>query len=377
MSAPEQNSMPEHLSTTPESIFPLDPEMIERRVQLFQASSNEILGLITEARGRHGRADDLYLNLDKNDLIFWHELHGRLYTDDGALLYQVGLLYGIDLAKNAHTLHNPAEDELKADNPEAFERAINYLKTTPDNIENKVGKWSWEKRRELYHTGSDLLSLANATLKDSIVEKLGGKNSVVALYDSTAMYTGMIDGAILVDAYHAYHQGREPAVYKEPISYAPEYNPDRHIDLDPGVRMILEPGGTAFPLITQMFTHWTEFQETTMRHPPVARGRGMIAYGHDRFVQDNEDLFYELFEIKEIGHKKFWPRALGATAIGATADIIAITHTEDVKFPIATALLLSAASLVHAWQRRGAKKEAERIGVPFIGAKRPTSKPTR
>lgn len=212
MSGQEWQHSPEKPAKKPESIFPLDYEAVEPYAIAYATSSSDILQMVTKARGVHGPADDLYLNLPKEELVWFQMEQGWIYSDDGELQYRVGLLYGLDMAQNTRSRRR-FEPELKADNPEALEKAIDYIK---QSYELKgSSKWNAQIQREQHFMGTDSLLTMNALLTQSIAEKLGGTYSSSNIVEGMVLYGGMIDGALLVDAYDSYRRGAEPQPARE------------------------------------------------------------------------------------------------------------------------------------------------------------------
>lgn len=297
--------------------------MLASRLALFEASSDEMLQLVTEARGRWGKATDLYLNFPIQDFIVWHET-AEDFSPKAELHYKVGLLYGMDLAQNARAQHY-ATEELEFDDAETFARALDCLKESYRGLDDNPNlEWVRQKERELRYTGSDILTLANATLQDDIFAKLGWRNRkikneqdfVEASHDTLAMHIGMVDGAIFVNALHAYKQQTEPYIFEKPdVEYAPTMNSKHHFghgigseDDEDGLlpKYKLHSGG-----LRQAVESFGKHQEEFRHDFP----KGDVGYFLDRVIQTTPNTFVPAVELKKIGYLELNKRILGATAI--------------------------------------------------------------
>lgn len=370
MSAPEHSPTPERLSTTPESIFPLDIEMLTKRLELFEASSQQMLQLVTEARGRWGKATDLYHNFPVDEVMRWHETSDD-FTQGGELYYRAGLLYGIDLAQVARSQHF-VSDELKADDPDAFEQSIQYLQETYRGLDDnhEIPNWVRQKHRELRYTGSDMLTLANATVRDNILRRLSENDGVRE--DSSALHIGMVDGAIFVNALHAFHNQTKPEVFEQPHEYAPTVNPDKHVGLVEiwgGIGYELESGDLLN--MVNFSEDWSEAQQQfSDGKKPISELGGEQLYGRDKLIQVGQNTFVMAYEIEKIGYRRTSKLVMGATAVfGAMMDYGAY-EAFDMHGPYVPAAAVAGVGLLAYFnrvRRSRARKHAAAIDVPFVG----------
>lgn len=374
MSAAELGPTPERLSTTPESIFPLDVEMLTNRLKLFEASSDEMLRVVTEARGRWGKATDLYLNFPINDFVDWHK-EARDFTPNGELHYRVGLLYGMDLAQHARSQHY-VTNELVADDPDAYDQSLTYLKETYRKLDDTPKlNWIRQKNRELRYTGSDVLTLANATLQDGIFDKLGWRERRIkteadlaeASQDISAMHTGLVDGAIFVNALHSYTRGAEPQIFEDPHEYAPTINFQTHHghglgseDDEDGliVRYELESGDLQGAI--DGFTN--EIEDVRVDFPA-----GDVGFFEKRFIQSTPNEFVRGLEIKKIGYKLLSRKMVGGAALTAVGMDVVRAVALDYHDGLTTVGVAGVLTAVTLRRRRRARKAAKDMGVPFVG----------
>jgi len=367
MSDAEHGLSPEHFAESRETIFPLDIDLLAARLRVFEASSDDMLDLVTEARGRWGDATDLYLNLPIDSFVDWHE-KAEDFTQGGELYYKAGLLHGIDLAQSARSQHY-VTGELEADDPEAFSQAVSYLKETYRDLDDAaMPNWVRQKNRELTYTGSDLMTLANATVRDNLLHRLDGENSA---QDSSALHVGMVDGAIFVDALHAYSRQKTPVLPERSYEYAPTLNPERHLDLKSVwggvVKHELESGELLSA--AQFFEDWRKSQaQFEDGEKPISDLGGEQYHGRDRFIQVGQNTFVMAFEIEKIGYRRTSKQVMGAVAVVGAAMDYASYEVFDMKGPYLPLAAIAGVGLLAYFnrvRRSRAQRHAAVAGVPF------------
>jgi hypothetical protein len=195
-----------------ETLFPLDPQLLDERMRLFEHSSEAFLRLVTEARGKWGAASSLYANMPFVDLLEWHgEKQDFALTSE--LYYRAGLLYGMDVTKMTRLGRDPMAHKLEADHPEAFAHALEYMEETYRGLDDEYGFDRRQQERELRYTGSNVL--ADATLRQylRLARQLDTVLTEDTLEDIAALHVGMVDGAIFVNAYNAFTHGVTPRTF--------------------------------------------------------------------------------------------------------------------------------------------------------------------
>jgi hypothetical protein len=208
MSIVERPHFPEY-ERSGEAIFPLDADLIQRRMAAFDASSEEFLEFATKARGEWGQATSLYTNIYGyiDTIATSHETAGD-FEINAELYYRAGLLYGMDIAKMTRLMRYPYANKLIADNFEAFSRAVEYLATTMEPTDGDDKQYA----REQHYTGSHILADTAKEQYELFAKRIG---SIDAANDISALHAGMVDGAIFVAAYDAYSHGHEPQTFPE------------------------------------------------------------------------------------------------------------------------------------------------------------------
>lgn len=198
-----------------ETLFPLDPDLVEQRMKVFQSSSEKFLRLVTEARGKYGYATSLYANMPVMDLVDWHETAGD-FPEASGLYYRAGLLYGMDVAKATRLGRDPMAHVLEASHPEAFARALAYMEDTYRGLDDEQEYGAYRQlARELRYTGSYVLASAAAIQYGRLSQEMpaSGREDGSTVDHMVALHVGMVDGAIFVDAYSAFVNGHEPQVF--------------------------------------------------------------------------------------------------------------------------------------------------------------------
>jgi len=206
---------PEH-ERSKETIFPLDTDLIAQRMKIFEASSENFLTFVIESRGKWGPATSLYANMPTANLVEWHKQE-QDFNQATEIYYRAGLLNGMDIAKAARLQHDPMAVALQANNPQVFTHATEYMKETYRGLDDEAERgWVRQKDRELRYTGSNILLEAAITQYDRLSKHIDNEK-----YDHTdsdndsalALYVGMVDGAIFVNAYSAFEHGNDPQIY--------------------------------------------------------------------------------------------------------------------------------------------------------------------
>lgn len=210
--------------TSAETVFPLDPKLIDSYLRVFGVSDEQMYDLVQAARGEAGAESSVYHHIPLAELTEWHKTE----TDfsGGDMYYKMGVLYGHDVTQHAVRVRDSGQ-QLLFDNDEAFAQALAYMKETYRGLDDQESGWRRQKLRELRYTGSDTLSIAAATQHDLLLERLPLRLDNPDVDDTLAFHVGLVDGAILTDAYHAFKHGRQPKKYNadEQQAYAPLLGP--------------------------------------------------------------------------------------------------------------------------------------------------------
>lgn len=200
-----------------ETLFPLDPDLIELRMRVFEGSSEDFLRLVTETRGKYGFATSLYANMPFADLLRWHE-EKQDFQEHSGLYYRAGLLYGMDIAKATRLGRDPMAYKLDAGHPEAFAKALAYMEDTYRGLDDTHEFGAYRQlAREQRYTGSQVLAAAAAAQYGRLSEEIGalGLSDEEIVDHAVALQVGMVDGAIFVDAYSAFVSGHEPQMFED------------------------------------------------------------------------------------------------------------------------------------------------------------------
>jgi hypothetical protein len=313
-----------------QGIFPLHPDSVQGNFRdLFKLTSERVLDLIRTARSQ-GPEDELFaylVNRHAQNWENWHVSEGDFSDSEVTRThYEIGLLYGVDMAQQISTMQR-VQSPLKADNPEALNQAVDYLYETYRGLSDsdKAPGWVRQKQREMRFTGSDILTIANATLDDHIRGMMGqealGKN------DSQAVHIGLVDGVIFLNAYERFAAGAEPEAFDEPVEYVPTFDPRKHVtDLSDGGGLLESNELHPFEdLIVHQLDESDELgnvEELSAGTPALGTlnyllHTGAIS-GDKRFVQHGPNEFRWAVELKEIKIEDYrLTRSLGLFAVGA------------------------------------------------------------
>ncbi len=352
-------------NTHQESLFPFNPESVIEGLGNFSTSSKNMLELITYARGPKGAANELYTNLPITELESWHIENGD-FTPNGDLLYRAGLLYGVDLATRL-AAESSLTSPLVLEDPPAFAKAIDYLKESYRGLEDDPHKPEWlhQKERELLYTGSDILSLANATLNDR-VRNLLWDEGVDYHDDELALHVGVVDGAILVDAYRSYMQGNLPLRFKEPVhEYVPVFDNRLH-----------QKGNIAEQISRYNFSGLDEirilvdgFSQDNEAEFSSKLPLGSVMHSRQRYVQVGTNSFAIAMEVTSIDRAPLSARIIGAFSLmGAAVDVYYMVYQSDLpmaNIPISTFMLSGIGYYFERYRRKDELKEYEALGVPI------------
>jgi hypothetical protein len=218
-----------------ESLLPFRiAELQSLESRLLSVSTADLQSFVA-VRKDGSRADSMLATLYGARLGSWHREAGRLADDTAELFYDAGQLYGIQLCEDRYWADHEAP--LPADDADAYAVAKSHVLTTYDNFDlpPDTPRWEREKRRELAFTGSDLLSILNASLYPHTRAQLQ------ELYDmdevpsdsALAFYTGLLDAVIFTDAYLRFRKSLAPQVFPVALSYAsPAGAAETHLTVD-------------------------------------------------------------------------------------------------------------------------------------------------
>lgn len=349
--APEKMPAFEH-EPTARSIFPVQLESLKEPLHRLNTDPEAIQRLIADAR-RYGAANDVFVNLihyDDGKLEAWHQDQGD-FTADGLFHYNLGLLYGVDLAQNIRS-QATAMPTLKADDPVAFDSAVNYLLTSYDDLDGMLDGWRRQKERELRLTGSDIVTVAYAGLHDRVSHMLESQNSEVRINEQ-AMHIGLVDGMLFVDAYDQYKNEHTPVSFEQATEHIPSFNANKHLAVAPGDLAAIY-SIDSIDDVEQMIGHFATSASYTVSYDDE------IVAGRDRFIQIGPNQFVTAYEIESVyqGETK---RYLGYYALaGVIADIGYIaTHSGSPAsyVPVSTIVAVGAGLLI---DRGRAKRQAKR-----------------
>lgn len=349
--APEKMPAFEH-EPTARSIFPVQLESLKEPLHRLNTDPESIQRLITDAR-RYGAADDVFVNLihyDNGKLEAWHQNQDD-FTADGSFHYNLGLLYGVDLAQNIRS-QATATPKLKADDPTAFDSAASYLLASYDDVDSTLEGWRRQKERELYLAGSDIVTVAYAGLHDRVSCILESNSGEVGMNDQ-AMHIGLVDGMLFVDAYDQYKNGHQPVPFEKPTEHIPSLDTSRHLAAEPSDLAVIY-SLDSIDDVEQMIGY------SAANKPYTVSYNGEIYTGRDKFIQIGPNQFVTAYEVETVyqGDSK---RYLGYYALaGMVADIsYAITHAGSPAsyLPISTIISVGTGFVI---ERERAKHEAKR-----------------
>jgi hypothetical protein len=337
------------------SIFPVQFESLKEPLHRLNTDPEAIQRLITDAR-RYGAANDVFVNLthyDNGKLEAWHQDQGD-FTTDGSFHYNLGLLYGVDLAQNIRS-QATATPKLKADDPAAFDSAVNYLLASYDDLNGALEGWRRQKERELHLTGSDIVTVAYAGLHDRVSCMLESQNSEVRINEQ-AMHIGLVDGMLFVDAYDQYRNEHTPAPFEHVTEHIPSFNTNKHLAVAPGDLAAIY-SIDSIDDVEQMIGHFATSKPYAISYD------GGIVDGRDRFIQIGPNQFVTAYEIESVGQVDA-KRYLGYYALaGIIADVgYIVTHSGAPAsyVPVSTIVAVGAGLLI---DRGRAKHQAKRTAL--------------
>jgi hypothetical protein len=324
------NTAPDNEKKTA-GIFPLHPDVVQHSfIDLFSLSSERMLSLVTDARAQ-GPEDEVYVFLINQHLENWHIKEKDFTDNDRAKThYKVGLLYGVDMAQQLFRLQRVGVD-LRADNKSAIRQSIQYLfesyRGLPDSTQ--IPGWIRQKQRELYYTGSDLLTVANASLNDRIRGMLGDGSDP---NDAQAVQVGLVDGMIFVGAYENFTTGQQPNIFEQPTEYIPVLNTYRHrIDDNDPLSFIATFEFEETDSLAELVKSVVEQQSpVTQEH-----WMGGTLSGRKILVQAGPNKFTTAVEVDEIEIRRSPTfKRLGVYALGGTVatNIDALIWTKGYTF---------------------------------------------
>jgi hypothetical protein len=351
-----------------EPLFPFAPQHVIDGLATLEHSSTELLQMITDSLGRNGPADELYTNLPIDDLVTWHT-EADDFEQGGELLYKVGLLYGMNLADEVAKEADLAS-RLRLTNAEAFDKAFDYLKDSYRGLTDTQDiNWVRQKERELHYTGSDILSLANASISDRIISRLRGMGEEVEP-NVMAELIGFVDGAIFVDAYRAYANGEEPKKFEEPAEeYTPTYNEKIHEQESP-VDLHMRIEFEDLKELMGTIKHLNELKGMLVDGESMA---GAIYHARRTIVQFGPNAFSTAVEIESIEAPRYSLKRLGLLAVGgAGVDVFSteVLHQPGRYVPLSLMIGLGLGVMIERRGRKELQKDAERRGVAFTIAPR-------
>lgn len=209
--------------------LPLSPEIVDQTIGSLHRDSRHMLALIENVR-LHEPADRLFVNVvahDNNWVERWHQTNGDV-PSDSVFYYRLGLLYGLDIAQSARRQVFATRD-LTVAGPRAFAAAMQDMGETYRGLNDSISGWQRQKARELRYAGSDVLTLATASLEYRMQQhrRTDGLPET-SEDDASSMHVGLVDGAIFVAAYAQRRANKKLAVFTDPISYVPTYDVRRH-----------------------------------------------------------------------------------------------------------------------------------------------------
>jgi len=347
------------------SLFPLHPEAVVTGLRNLERSSTPLLSLIVAARGEAGPADSFYHNLPLSDLVDWHVDEGDFEADSG-LLYKAGVLYGTDL-----TMRIAQENDmqgLRLSDFDAFDRSVAYLRDSYRGLDDENREplnWRRQRDREVRYTGSDILTLANAALSDGVYERMEEIGCANPGKSSMAQHVGVIDGAILVDAYRSFSAGSIPQTFAAPaVEYIATFQDDR---IPKNRRAIEIRGAHSFGSLEQLLGLKTGDDEALRIESPDLTGR-IIHEMVQRCVQIGPNSFVTTYDVEAIRTPFAKARQLaGYLLVGATLDFVqgGLMHIPPGKIPIATPFMLLIGLLQQKHERDRAREHAEGYGLPL------------
>jgi hypothetical protein len=171
----------------------------------------------------HGSPDSLTSAMYGAEFAAWHQEAGRLRDQPAVNVYEMGVLYGMQLYDDLH--YKKTGVVVRADDPDAYRvatatvRGSYELPLLPDGLP----RWQVEKHRDMAYTGNDLLSILNAGVHDHVMRQYS------QLYDQLppssqlsgeAFYMGLIDASIFSNTYARFKAGRGPQKFPLAVTYA-------------------------------------------------------------------------------------------------------------------------------------------------------------
>lgn len=357
-------STPEFLRTTP-SLFPFSPESVVEGLRNLENTSNAMLGMIVAARGEAGPADSFFHNLPVRDLTQWHIKEGD-FEAEGELLYKAGLLYGVDLASHVAAERDIAGRPARLD-ADALKKAVDYLYDSYRGLnddERKALNWKRQKARELLCTGSDILTLANAALSETVYDRLEEIGCENPNKSQLAQHVGVVDGAILVDAYRSYGMGVEPQKFETPVSeHSPNFSGVLH-------KSTIEMAG-ARPLSYEKLEDLLSVQDIEKEvrvSMPLAGHSTITEHILRRCVQIGPNSFIFSDRVEGVSVPRAKVRSLaGFVLFGLTCDFVqgVLTHQGPDYAPIATVALGVLGLVRQRDMRNRAQRQAEGYELPL------------
>ena len=355
---------PEILHESP-TLFPLRPEAVVDGLKNLEKSSNNMLGMIVAARGESGPADSFYHNLPLNNLTRWH-VEGGDFEEDAELLYKAGLLYGVDLM--AAQAQNADLCAFKVDNIEAFNSSVGYLYESYRGLNDRdrtALNWRRQKAREEAYTGSDILTLANAALSETVSERLkevGVRNPGSC---SLAQHVGIVDGAILVDAYRCYAAGRDPERFDTPeIVYAPDFNGAQdEFSTETSIQ-----GSYSYEYLEQLL-EVQNVQDRPVVGRPLTGMSAIVDHVVRQCVQIGPNSFVYTNRVESVSVPRLKLRNLAGFIItGYMFDLVqgGLMHHSPGLYPASAALAGLAGVFHQRAMRVNARRRAEDYGVPLV-----------
>lgn len=323
-----------------------------------------MLSLIVAARGEAGPATSFYHNLPLRDLSRWHVEAGD-FEEDGGLLYKAGLLYGIDLA--SHVASGIDVKAVELEDMDAFNGSVQYLYDSYrglDDRDREALNWRRQKARELLYTGSDILTLANAALSEGVHRRLQELGSSDPGKSNLAQHVGIVDGAILIDAYRSFAMGGEPQKFEQPkAEYAPSFSGTHY-------RSHFEMS-TARPYSYERLEQLLDVKELENNvnvQLPLVGNSSITEHIIRRYVQIGPNSFVLGDTVDAVSVPRMKLRNLaGYLATGLTLDVIqgGILDRPPGYIPVSAAFL----GIVGIWRQRQviakAKRQAEGYELPL------------
>lgn len=381
MATPDMvESSPERHHPRAEGIFPLHELSVQTEYQdLFRMTNQAVLDIIRDAR-IHGPEDDLFVFLAKQGLERWHVEEGDFSEADVEQVrpfYQIGLLYGVDMAQRI-SQYQRVSGELKADNPIALLQALSFLKNSYRGLNSDKYKrpdrdsgapelvpWMRQKERELKYTGSDILTVANATLQDVVTPMM--QEAGVSGYDAQAIHVGLVDGVLAFNAYERYLAGSQPRMFSDYIEYIPVFDRRLHTADENPISLIGEFQFEPTDKLSDLVNQAKRLDAAEMK----LSGTSLIAHGHNRLVQVGPNIMMRAMEIEMIER----PRLLSARRLGAylasslvvCAAVDTLSDKKDLDIAQSGLLAMIATGVLAANRYRKDRSERRRYGDSYRG----------